>query len=189
MDDGTPLELFKFRSMSGLLICRSGGPISWRALRQDHTALSSCEAEILATNECVKETESIKLRAIDLGMLDGTSTTQVYNDNAACVQWSASCTTKGIKHLNLRENMVREHQASGACNVTHIPGQINPSDIFTKEMRDSAHFRRLRDSMMVSKAAFLKYHHNVPSHVIAADRIIPYYSIRSPTDASHAASA
>ena len=26
--DGTPLELFKFRSISGYVICRSGGPIS-----------------------------------------------------------------------------------------------------------------------------------------------------------------
>ena len=188
--EGTPLELFKFRSLSGVLICRSGGPISWKALRQDHTALSSCEAEIIATNECVKDVDSVKLRAVDLGMLDGASTTTIYNDNAACVQWSASCTTKGVKHLNLRENMIREHHKSGACDIKHIPGQINPSDIFTKEIKDAAHFRRLRDCMMVSKSAFLKYHQAVPSHIISAERIIPYYSIRSSQDASnHAASA
>ena len=29
--DGTPMELFKFRSLSGFLICRSGGPISWKS--------------------------------------------------------------------------------------------------------------------------------------------------------------
>ena len=117
-------------------------------------------------------------------MIDGATTTRVFNDNAACVQWAASCTTKGIKHLNLRENQVREEHQSGAYQVLHIPGQINPSDIFTKEMRDSAHFRRLRDCMMVSRAAFLKYHHNVPTHITTADRIIPYYSLRSPHDAS-----
>ena len=160
------------------------GPISWRSIRQPHTALSSCEAEILATNECVKEVESIKHRAVDLGMLDGASTTQIYNDNAACAQWAASCTTKGIKHLNLRENQVRKHHHSGACHISHIPGQINPSDIFTKEMKDGAHFRRLRDCMMASKAAFLKYHHNVPSHIISAERIVPYYSLASNHDAS-----
>ena len=52
VEDGTLLELFKFRSHSGFLICRSGGPIAWKSIRQNHTALSSCEADIMATNEC-----------------------------------------------------------------------------------------------------------------------------------------
>ena len=28
----------------------------------------------------------------------------------------------------------------------HVKGTCNPSDIFTEEMKDGAHFRRLRDS-------------------------------------------
>ena len=182
--DGTPLELFKFRSLSGILIVRSGGPIAWKSIPQEQTALSSCEAEIIATNECTKAVEAIKHLALDLGMLDGSRCTQVYNDNAACVQWAASCTSKGIKHLNLRENHVRELHQAKRCNVLHIPGQINPSDIFTKEMRDCAHFRRLRDCMMVSKTAFLKYNQAVPAHIISEGKILPYYSIRSPAVAS-----
>ena len=30
VEDGTPLELLKLRSLSGFLICRSGGPIAWK---------------------------------------------------------------------------------------------------------------------------------------------------------------
>ena len=117
-------------------------------------------------------------------MPDGSTRTTVYNDNKACVQWASSCTSKGVKHINLRENHVRESHQSQTVNITHIPGIINPSDIFTKEMKDGAHFRRLRDSMMVSKAAFLKYHHSVPSHIISSEKILPYYSLRSSIDAS-----
>ena len=135
VEDGCPLELFKFRSLSGLLICRSGGPIAWKSIRQNKTALSSCQAEIMATNECVKELESIKHRAVDLGMIGGSKCTQVYNDNQACVQWSASVTSKGIKHCNLCENMVLQLHQENSIHVTHIPGVINPSNIFTKEMR------------------------------------------------------
>ena len=87
-----------------------GGPLAWKSIRQDNTALSSCEAEILATNECVKDLESVKLRASDLGLTPNTSCTTVYNDNRAAVDWAASCTTKGVKHLNLRENQVREQE-------------------------------------------------------------------------------
>ena len=114
-------------------------------------------------------------------MIPEVSCTTVYNDNQAAVDWSSSCTTKGIKHLNLRENQVRERHQAGDVSVTHIPGVINPSDIFTKEMKDSAHFRRLRDSMMVSKAAFTKYNHVVPAELVQADCILPYYPLRHPT--------
>jgi hypothetical protein len=48
--EGIQPPLFKFRSMIGAIVMRSGGPISWKADRQDRTPLSSCEAEIRATN-------------------------------------------------------------------------------------------------------------------------------------------
>ena len=180
VEDGTLLELFKFLSLYGYLVCMSGGSISWKSIRQDHTALSSSEAEIFPTNECVKDLQSVKLRAHDLHMIPENDCTLIFNDNHACINWSASCTTKGIKHISLREKQIREcHQASDVC-VTHIPSIINPSDIFTKEIKDTTHFRRLRGCMMVSKSAFLKYHHDVPSEVIASERILPYYSLRSP---------
>ncbi len=133
--EGTPIELFKFRSLSGYVICHSGGPVAWRAIRQDRTAQSSCEAEIYATNECVKDTLALKHIAADLHMPDGSQCTRVYNDNEACVAWSASVTNKGTKHFNLRENYVREAHQFQEVNVLHIPGQINPSDLFTKKLK------------------------------------------------------
>ncbi|KAL7516128.1 hypothetical protein ACHAWF_000027, partial [Thalassiosira exigua] len=144
--DGTPVKLFKFRSLFGFLICRCGGPIAWRSVRQDQTALSSCEAEIVATNECIVSLLSIRHRMADLGLPDVADTTSVFNDNRGVVDWSKNVTNKGVKHFNLKENKVREVHASGDAAVTHIPGEINSSDIFTKEMKDAAHFRRLRDS-------------------------------------------
>ena len=62
--------------------------------------------------------------------------------------------------------MVRECHQSKDMEVEHIPGIIIPSDIFTKEMKDNTHIIILRDSMMVSLQAFLKYNHNVPTHII-----------------------
>ena len=177
--DGTPLELFKFRSISGFVICRSGGPISWKSIRQNRTSLSSCEAEIVATSECMTELEHIRNRALDLHMPDAHGCITVYNDNDACVQWSSSVTNKGTKHMNLKENYVREAHQLGLATVKHIPGVINASDLFTKELRDAAHFRRCRDSMMVSKVNFEKYGHVMPSHRQNKEDL-PYYNVRSP---------
>ena len=173
--DGTPIELFKLRSLAGFLICRSGGPFAWKSIRQAQTALSSCEAEVIATNECVTELLSIRNRCQDMNLPDIMDPTTVYNDNQACVDWSSTVTTKGIKHVNLRENQVREAQVAGHVHVKHIPGVINSANIFTKELKDSAHFRRLRDSFIVSKSNFKLFHHNVPNHM-APRTNLPYTS-------------
>ena len=50
VDEDTPLEVFKFCSLSDFLTCRSDGPIAWKSIRQNQTALSSCKADIIATN-------------------------------------------------------------------------------------------------------------------------------------------
>jgi hypothetical protein len=52
-------------------------------------------------------------------------------------------TSKAACHIELRENSVREWVQNKTINVQHISGKINPADIFTKEMRDGAHFRHL----------------------------------------------
>jgi hypothetical protein len=99
----------------------------------------------------------------------------VYNDNKACVEWIASITTKGIKHLNLRENKVHKAQASEQVLVTHIPGTLNSSNLLTKELKDAGLYRQLRNTIMVLKAILLWHHHNVPAHM--ADRmVLPFYS-------------
>jgi hypothetical protein len=75
-------------------------------------------------------------------MLD---TTIVYNGNNACVQWSRKTTTKGLRHIQMRENRVHENVASKFATIHHINGKHNLADIFTKEMWDVAHFVKLRN--------------------------------------------
>ena len=166
--------------MSGYLICRTGGPLIWKSIRQNQTALSSCTAEIISTNECSQDLQSLRFRAQDLDMQDAYERTTIYNDNKACVDWARTCTNKGTKHLNLRENYVRELHQNGTIKITHIPGVINASDLFTKELKDAAHFRRCRDSFMVSKNNFDRCGHVMPSHHQRKEDL-PYFSIRSPT--------
>ena len=78
----------------------------------------------MATNECATELQSLKHRANDIGIPEAYSRTKIYNNNEAAVQWSASVTSMGIKHLNLQENIVRECHQSKYVEVKHIPGII-----------------------------------------------------------------
>ena len=109
-----------------------------------------------------------------MGLPDVNTPTIVYNDNKACVDWLATVTNKGTKHINLRENKVREEQQiNKTVKIEHIPGIINSADIFTKELKDSAHFRKLRDFFMVSKSNFLQFSHNVPTRMTPRSNL-PY---------------
>ncbi len=53
--NGTLLLLFKFKSMSGGIVFKNGGPLGWLSERQECTSLSSCEAEIRATSATFKK--------------------------------------------------------------------------------------------------------------------------------------
>jgi hypothetical protein len=72
-------------------------------------------------------------------------TTTIFNDNNACVK---RCTTKGLCRIQMRENHVRENVENHFVTIQHIVGKVNLADLFTKEMKDTAHFVELRDLMM-----------------------------------------
>ena len=112
-------------------------------------------------------------------MIDRSTCTHVYSDNQACVQWLSSVTSKGVKHLNLQENMVPELHQDNSLHVTYIPGVINPSDIFTNRIHDSAHFRCLPDTMMVSLDTFLQSTHCVPTQILDSRKNLPFLTILS----------
>ena len=145
----TELPLFASRSMSAFYIDLLG-PIHWLSKRQSVTAGSSAEAEIYATDECVKfliELDQI-FRFLQVHHLFMPGTNIVYNDNQACVNWSKRSTTKGLRHIQMKENRVRENIVSNFVQINHIDGKINLADIFTKEMKDVNHFVELRNLIM-----------------------------------------
>jgi hypothetical protein len=143
--EGTLLLLFKCRSTSGGIIFRQGGPIAWITVHQERTSLSSCEAEICATNKVSKLLMSIhnlaeSARDNGHNILDTINASPLYNNNESCVRWSHNMTTKQIRHMEMRENAVHEWVQDASLQILHVPGWINPADIFTKEMQDGAHF-------------------------------------------------
>jgi hypothetical protein len=126
------------------------GPLHWLSKRQTITAGSSAEAEIYATDECIKYLLELVqlLEFLDLKSTFMPSTNVIYNDNKACVNWSKTCTTKGLRHIQMKENRVRENVLSNFVTIKHVNGKTNLADLFTKEMKDIGHFVELRDLML-----------------------------------------
>ncbi len=79
------------------------------------------------------------------------STNIIFNDNRACVNWSKRTTTKGLRHIQMKENRVWENILNDFVRICHIDGKINLADLFTKEMKDVSHFVELRNLMMCSR--------------------------------------
>jgi hypothetical protein len=72
------------------------------------------------------------------------------NDNEAAVKWCHNMTTKGLRHIQMRENAVREQVQLGLITVEHIGGKQNLSDAFTKEEKDTEHFITCRDMLVTA---------------------------------------
>jgi hypothetical protein len=126
--------------------------------KQELTLFVSCsmsafyidEAEIYATDECLKFLLELVqlLEFLQVKQLFMPTTSIIYNDNQACINWLKRCTTKGLHHIQTKENRVRENASSDFVQIHHINGKVNLADLFTKEMQDTTHFVELRDIMM-----------------------------------------
>jgi hypothetical protein len=150
------LPLFVSQSMSAYFIDLLG-PLHWLSKHQSVTAGSSAEAEIYATDECIKFLLELAqlLEFLQVKHLFMPTTTVIHNDNKACVQWSKSTTTKGLRHIQMKENKIRENILSKFVIIKHVNGKINIADIFMKEMKDVTHFTELRDLFIKTSSSIL----------------------------------
>ena len=104
----------------------------------------------------------------------------VYIDKAACVAWSKNTTTKGLRHIQIRDNAVRESIQNGFANVLHVAGNMNLADLFTKEDRDDKHFLSIRDILVTARRLRVDRLHprgvlsweNAPDHTLDLRRHI-----------------
>jgi hypothetical protein len=98
----------------------------------------------------------LHLQSLGYPINDTALATPLYNDNKSCMKWCHNLTMKGNCHIEHKETATREWIADGTITVSHVSGKCNPSDIFTKEMRDGANFRQLCNSFMSRALDFLK---------------------------------
>jgi hypothetical protein len=99
--EGIQLPMFKFCSMSSAIVMWSGWPLSWKADHQDRTSLSSCKAEIRATNTKCHLAANIRnmissLSSLGYPITNAEVPNPLYNDTHACIKWCHNMMTKAI---------------------------------------------------------------------------------------------
>jgi hypothetical protein len=81
--------------------------------------------------------------ALDVKNIFMPTTNIIFNDNKACVSWSIRTTTKGLRHIQIHENHLRENVENHFVSIAHVGGKVNMADLFTKKMEDTSHFVEL----------------------------------------------
>ena len=64
-----------------------------------------------------------------------------------CICWSESTTTKSLRHITIRENTLCELVQNEIVSFHHIADLFNITDIFTKKLKDTATFAKIRDAI------------------------------------------
>jgi hypothetical protein len=121
-----------------------GGPIAWSSKQQNVVALSSCEAEYVASAHAAKEVLWLRSLAQELGF-DQRNTTPVYCDN----QGTVACMRDPLhhsrmKHIDIRFHFIRDCVQQGQLDIIHIAGIENVADILTKPLARIIHEKWLK---------------------------------------------
>jgi hypothetical protein len=122
------------RSTGGFAICIGGGAAQWGSHLQPHVSLSSTESEYTTASKV--GCEMIWMRSLfeQLGY-DTTRPSPLLVDNQSAIQVLKHPDHQStMKHVHRAYHWIREQVEQRAIAVSHVPGDENPADIFTKPL-------------------------------------------------------
>lgn len=129
------------KSISGFIVTMGDSPLSWSSKQQAVVALSSCEAEYLASTHCAREVLWFRNLFAELGFPQYDPTT-IFCDN----QGTVACTHdphshSKMKHISIREHFIRDCILKRQIDVIHVAGTDNVADLLTKPLHRTMHMR------------------------------------------------
>ena len=121
----------KRKSLIGYVFTLSDSVINWKATLQSTVALSTTEAEYMATTEAVKETIWLKGLVGDLGLQQDDFV--VYCDNQSAIHLTKNpMYHERSKHIAVKYNFICETISEGIVVVKKVAIADNPADMMTK---------------------------------------------------------
>ncbi len=138
-------DLVKRRSTTGYLFLLCGAPVSYCAVMQSLTALSTTEAEMVAISFAAREACHIQDTLHELGFGKHFERIKISNDSTGALSLVTNTSYSArTKHLQIRKWFCNELIASGRLEVAYASSSKNPADIFTKGLSRIVH-RRLME--------------------------------------------
>lgn len=127
------------RSCAGHVITMAGGAVSWSSKRQATVALSSTEAEYMATSSAVCDLIWLKQLANELDQSMEKCVT-VFCDNESAIKLAKlDAFRPRTKHIDIRFHHLREKIESGVIDIKYISTDDNTADMLTKPVTRQKH--------------------------------------------------
>ncbi|MBT26829.1 MAG: hypothetical protein CML60_10615 [Rhodobacteraceae bacterium] len=122
----------KMRSTTGGALCLGPNLFDWISRRQSLTAVSTSEAEYIATFEVARD---LLVYYDVLSFLGWECPPSVYNDGKTAVSIATTLeNTKLSKYIDVKFHRLREWYATQRLYLAHLPGVVNIADVFTKAL-------------------------------------------------------
>lgn len=116
-----------------MMLCKA--PISFKSGLQTLTAMSTMEAELVASALAMKEAVFCQNMLTELGFGKEFSKVPLYCDNTATLHAIGNRSfSSRTKHIALRYFYIRELVAEGRITTNYISTDVNPADIGTKHV-------------------------------------------------------
>ncbi|KAL0428360.1 UNVERIFIED_CONTAM: Retrovirus-related Pol polyprotein from transposon TNT 1-94 [Sesamum latifolium] len=121
------------RSTTSYVFTLCGACISWKSQLQNIVALSTTEAEYIATIEAFKEAIWLKGILTEIGFLK--QNVSVFSDSQSSIQLCKNSVFHDrTKHIEVRHHFIRDIVGKGVINLEKIIFEENPADMGTKSL-------------------------------------------------------
>ena len=129
------------RSTTGYVFYVGDGAISWNCRRQPTIALSTTEAEYMATSQSTKEAIWLRKLLADVGFVQEGATT-IMCDNQGCIALAKNPTHHSrTKHIDVQHHFIREKLESDEIRLEYCPTEDMVADVLTKALAKDRHQR------------------------------------------------
>ena len=140
------------RSTTGYVFKVFGGAVAWRSRRQPTVALSTTEAEYMASSDASRQAIWIRLFLDNLGLGLGDQPLQIYNDSGTIALAKNPVRHERTKHIALQHHFIREKVEDGTVSLLHIPTENNLADCLTKYLPRETFGRLCKGIGLISRS-------------------------------------
>ena len=121
------------KSTSGSCIFLGGCLISWNSKKQNSIALSTAEAEYVASGSCTAQILWVQSQLADYGI--SIQKIPIMCDNSSAINLAKNPIVHSrTKHIEIRHHFIRDHISKGDIELKFIDTSRQLADIFTKPL-------------------------------------------------------
>jgi hypothetical protein len=121
--------------------------VSWASKKQNSVALSTAEAEYIATGHCCAQLLWMRHTLRDYGYK--LSKVPLLCDNESAIRMADNPVEHSrTKHIDIRYHFLRDHQQRGDIEIAYVSTKEQLADIFTKPL-DEETFSKLRNELNI----------------------------------------